>query len=242
MAAGSPAGSDLHERRMIRVADVNVSARNIRALHLCVATQAKIRVARDEHFLIDRAVRIVTNGAALAQRGVLEDKWPRLFAMTLRAAFVLPRHGQSARRFENVAAVRIVALPAIHAAFNDRMMLRQIEFSVNVQMTLKTGRRIVARVDDEICAAAGFNVFAARSVTGFATGLAGHRRLFKMNPRVRAGGKFSDEGRVAIRAGLVADELRAGNFQRHDHRTGRGGARNQKERGAGRQADRQRHG
>ena len=50
--------------------------------------------------------------------------------------------------------------------------------------------------------AAGFDVFAAGAVAGFAAGFAGHRRVRKMDPRVRAGGKFPDDLRVAIHAGL----------------------------------------
>ena len=76
---------------------------------------------------------------------MLEDKWPGLVAMALRATFVLPRHGQPARRFHDVAAVRIMALHAVHVPFDNRMMLRQIKFGVDVEMTLKTGRRILAR-------------------------------------------------------------------------------------------------
>jgi len=230
MAAGSPACSDSQKHRVINVADVNLLAHR---LDLCVAAQAKVRVALDEHFLIDRAMRIVANDAALTHRRMFKDEWPRLVAMTLRATFILPRHGQSARRLENVAAMRVMALHAAHVAFDDRMMLRQIKLRVDVEMTLKAGSRIFARVDDEISAAAGLDVFAARPVAGFAAGFTDHRRIFKMNPRMRAGGKFSDDVLVAIRAGLVTDVMRAGNFQRHHHRARGGVARSQKERGTG---------
>jgi len=231
MAAGSPAGSDLQKRRVIRVADVNVPAGNVHALHLRVAAQAKIRVALDEHFIIDRTVRIVTNDAAFAHSRMFKNKRACLVTVTLRTAFILPCHGQPAGRFENITAVRVVALHAAHVAFDDRMMLRQIKFRVNIEMTLETRRRVITRVDDEIGAAAGFDVFAARTVTGFAAGLAGHRRSFKMNPRVRAGGKFSDDVLMAVRAGLIAHVMRTGNLQRRNHRVRRGIARCQKERG-----------
>ena len=120
-------------------------------------------------------------------------------------------------------------------------MLRQIKFRVNIEMTLETRRRVITRVDDEIGAAAGFDVFAARTVTGFAAGLAGHRRSFKMNPRVRAGRKFPDNVLVAVRAGLVTDIMRAGNFQWCHHRAGSRVARSQQERGTGGNANGQRH-
>ena len=224
MAAGSPARPDLQKRRMIRVADVDVSGGNIRPLHLRVAAQAKIRVACDKHLLVDRAVGIVAGGATFAHRRMLENKRAHLVAMTLRAAFVLPRHRESVRRFQNVAAVRVMALHAIHVAFDHGMVLRQTEFRVDIEMALKAGCGVVVRIDDEFCAAAGLDVLAAGAVAGFAAGLADHRRIFKMDARVRAGGKFPDKVRVAIRAGLVAGVMRAGDFERHDDRTRHGGA------------------
>ena len=198
---------------MIRVADKDMSGQNIRSLDLCVAAHTKIRIAFNEHFLVDRTVRAMTDDAAFAHRRMRENEWPGLVAMTLRTAFILPRHGQSARRFENVASVWIVALHAVHVALDDRMVMRQIKFRVNVKVALKTGSGVFARVDDEI-GTPRLDVFAARPVTGFAAGLASHRRIARMNPRVRAGGEFLDDVLVAIRAGLVADIMRTGNFQR----------------------------
>ena len=209
VAAGSPAGSDLQIGRMKRVADVNLAAGR---LDLCVAAQAKIRIAVDKHFLIDRTMRAMTDDAAFAHRRMREDERSGLVAMTLRTTFILPRHGQSARRLENVVTVRVVALHTIHMSLDDGMVMRQIKFRVDVEVALKTGRRVFARVDDKI-GAAGLNVFAARPMTGFAARLANHRCIIRMNPRVRAGGKYSDNGLVAIRAGLVADKMRTGNFQ-----------------------------
>jgi len=194
-----------------------------------VTTQAEVRVALGEHLLIDRAVWVMASRAALAQGLVLEHKRARLLAMTWRATFVLPGHGQPAVRFENVAPVRIMTLHATHVSFDDRMMLRQIESGLNIQMALETGRRVIARIDDEFCVAAGFDVFAAGTVAGFASGLTGQRRTFKMNPRMGAGGKFPDDVRVTIQAGFIADVMRAGNFQGHRHFHGRGGAGIQKQ-------------
>ncbi len=147
--------------------------------------------------------------------------------MTLRAAFVLPGHGQAAGRLEDVASMRVMALPAAQVAFNDLMMLRQAEFGVNVEVTLKTRRRVRSGVDDEPGAAAGFDVFAAGTVAGFAAGFADPGRIVKMNPGMRAGGKFADQVGVTIQAGPVADKMGAGNFQRHDDGARGGGTRNQ---------------
>jgi hypothetical protein len=48
--------------------------------------------------------------AAFAHGAVLKNERPRLFAMARRARFIPARHGQPARRFENVRPVRIMAI------------------------------------------------------------------------------------------------------------------------------------
>lgn len=154
---------------MRNAADENFSGRSAR---LRVAAQAEIGIVLNEHFAIDRAVRIVANGAAFAHCLVFKHEWPRLVLMTLRATFVQLRHRESARAFENIAAVRVVALNAIHRAFDHGMMPRQREIGVNPDVTLKARRRIFSGIDDEF-GVAGFGVAAAWSVTGFATDVGG---------------------------------------------------------------------
>ena len=66
---------------------------------------------------------------------MLENKGTRLLAMALRTGLILPRHRQATGRFENIFAMRIVALNTIHPAFDHRMMLRQVELGVNLQVT-----------------------------------------------------------------------------------------------------------
>lgn len=217
VAAGRPARPYPHELAVRDFADVNFPARKTRPLDLRVAAETQIRVALDKHLAIDRTVRVVANGATFAHRLVLEDKWPRLVAMALRAAFVVTRHGESARRFENVAAMRVVALNAIHAAFDYGMALRQIEFSMSLEMTLETRRGIFAGIENKP-PARGLDVFAAGTMARFATRLPRHRRLFKMHPCVRACWKNPHDVRVAIEARLVANERRARNFRRRKDR------------------------
>ena len=135
-----------------------------RILVLRMASQAKVRVAIDKHFAVDRAMRVVARGATLAHGLVLEHNRARLFTMTLGAAFVESRHRQSAGRFENVVTMRVVALNTIHFALNHGMMLGQIKFRLNFEVALKTRRRVFAGIDDESCTAAGLDVFAARAV------------------------------------------------------------------------------
>ena len=55
-----------------------------------------------------------------------------------------------------------MTLHAIHPPLDDRVMLRQIEFSVRLQMTLKTGSRIFTGIDNKPSVSApGLNMFAA---------------------------------------------------------------------------------
>jgi hypothetical protein len=202
---------------MIRVADENMAGGNIRALHLCVTAQAKVGIIIDEHFLVDRTVRVVTNGAPLAQSRMFKNERPGLGLMTLGAALILLRHGQPARRFEDVATVRIVTIHAIHVSFDDRVMMRKIEFRLNVEMALETRCRFFTGINDELRRAAGTDVFAAGTVTGFAPTLARHSGILKMQPRMGTGGKFPADVRMAIGTRAVADEMRSRNFQRHRH-------------------------
>ena len=102
---------------------------------------------------------------------MLENDRSCLFAMTGGTAFVSAGHGQSARRLEDVAAVGIVALHAIHTAFQHRMVVRGLKFALGGEMALQARRRILAGVDDEFEAAARLDVFAAGSVTRFAPGI-----------------------------------------------------------------------
>ena len=137
-----------------------------------MAFQAEIVVALGEQSAIHRSMRLMADGAAFAQSFVFPDKRAGLFAVTIRAGFVLTGHRQvcAPRGLHDVHPVRIVAVHAIHAVFNDRMMLREIELGVLLQMAIKTGRCVFAGIDDELAAApAGGDVFAAGAMAAFAT-------------------------------------------------------------------------
>jgi len=203
---------------MIHRTDEKNPAATRRVRHLRVTFQAKVGVAFQEHFRIDRTVRRMTNRAAFAKRVMLEHNGLRLLTMALRAILVQPGHRQSAARFHDVAAVRVVALHTVHPVFYDGMMLRKVEFSVNFKVALKTGRRVFAGIDNELAAsAAGLHVFAARPVARFA---ARHRRPFQIvlvKASVGARRKNARDVAVAIGADFVADKMRAFDPRRLDH-------------------------
>ena len=141
-----------------------------RGLHLRMAFQAEIIVPFDEQLGVDRAVRLMTGYATFAQGFVFVQHRLALFPVAGGARLVQSRHRQRARRFQNVTPMWIVALHAIHLPLDHRMMLGQVEFCVNFQVALETGRGIFAWIDNEFAASpAALNVFAAGSVTRFAT-------------------------------------------------------------------------
>jgi len=186
MAAGRPAGAVNEKAGVVNVADKNGSGRGLR---LGMALEAKIRVALHEHLGVDGTMRIVAHGAAFAHGGVLENEWPGLFTMALGAILIEPRHGQAAGWFHDVRAVGIVALHAVHFAFDDRMMLWKVEFSAGFLVALEAGFGIFAGIDDEFfqtAAPSHRDVFAARAVAGFAAELAGHIRIREPQPGMRA--------------------------------------------------------
>ena len=144
---------------MIHLADEQSPA----LLHLGMATQAKVGIGLHEHLVIDGTVRLMTGGAAFAQRFMLKDETPGLFTVTGRALLVQTRHRQAARRFHDVQSMWVVAVDAIHLPLTHRMMLRQVELGVDVEMAIEASLRITARVHDESLASRR-NVFAPRSM------------------------------------------------------------------------------
>jgi hypothetical protein len=132
------------------LADEYVAGARLRSLR--VAFQAQVIVPLDQHFGVNRTVRVMANDAALPQRLMFIDERLGLLAMTRSARLVEPRHGQAAPWFADVQTVRIVALDAIHFVFEHRMMLGQIELGVRLQMTIKTRRRIFAGIHDVFAA------------------------------------------------------------------------------------------
>lgn len=220
MTSGRPAATHLHVKVVLRLPDEYLA---VDTLRLRMATETQIAVRLPQHRAIDGTVGAVARGAAFADCRVLEHEGSCLFAMTLGAAFILPRHGQSAAGgLKNIAAVRVVALRTVHVAFDDGMMRRQLKFRARLRVASETGLRFVHGIDDEFsAAAAGFNMPAAGAVARFATGAALQRGIGKIQPRMRTGLKFPDNVGVTIVADLVADVVCAGDFQRLDNDTRR---------------------
>lgn len=223
VAAGAPASALAHKGGVINLADEQAAGR---ALRLRVAFEAEVGVALDEQFVVNRAVRVVTHDAAFTHGLVLENKRPRLIAMAGGTGLVQLRHCQSAGGFHDVVPMRVVALDAVHLAFDDGMMMRQAEFGVRANMAAEAGFGGFAGIDDELVAAlpAGLDVLAGGAVAGLATVLGGFTGRADEDTGMRAGGKLLCDGRMAVGTGLVAGKGRAFDVQRLDHRARDGGA------------------
>lgn len=225
VAPGRPTRAASHETGVIQLPDHDLPRRG---LDLRMAFQAKVVVPFHEQLLVDRAVWIVASRAAFAQRLMLEREGPRLLAMALRARLIQLRHRQPARRLSDVAPVRVMAIHTVHAVFHDRMVVRQFEFGVNFEVTLIAACGVLARIDDELAPApSGRDVFAARTVAGFAAREARPFQIVFVEAPVRTGGEDPRNVRVAIRARLVAHESRAFDFRRGNDRSGQRGTRTQ---------------
>ena len=127
---------------ILRVQIVLRARRFLRADTMCgaVTGQAKLRnAARDQQTRIRRTVWRVTRDAAIGlDRSMLVNKRSLLVCMTLDAGCV--GAGSESRLLELEAAVRIVAIAALHHSFEHLVMKRQVElvpgFAVTTQAKL----------------------------------------------------------------------------------------------------------
>src|SRR5438552_4009493 len=116
--------------------------------------------------------------APFPERFVLENKRSALRGVTLETGFVLAEQCSAAAlerlrkirpaAFDRVAFVRIMAIGATDFPLEHRMMMRQIEFRLHLQVALETSRRRLARINDGPRRATAFHVQTSRPVTRFA--------------------------------------------------------------------------
>src|SRR6185436_14415691 len=217
MAPCGPAGALLHELIVGNLADDERARAG--AGRLGVALEAEIEVALDEQFRVNGTVRGVATRAAFPERAVFVNLGLGLLAMAFGARFVHPRHAEAqAGRFENVTAVRVMTLDAVHPAFGHGMVLGEIELGVRLEVAIVAGLGILAGIDDELApATARGDVFAAGPVTGFTAGVTA-LRAFPMDPSVGAGGEGAAVVGVTFGARSVAREGCAFDGGRRDHR------------------------
>jgi len=189
---------------VVDISDDNLPRGDVGALDLGMTPQAKVRIRLREQLGVNRSVNAMARCAALAHRRMLEHKWSRLRAVTLGAGLIWSSHGKATRWLENVAAVRVVTLDAVHFAFNDGMVLRQMELSLDRAVAFKTGGWIAAGVDNDFSSAATTgNVETARSVARLTASLPRGPAILEANAGVRAGREDSRNVGVTLRASAV---------------------------------------
>ena len=114
-----------------------------------------------------------------AKRFMLEHERSALRGVTLETGFVLTQEQSAASfntlwasraaAFDRPADVWVVAISATHFAFQNRMVMRHLEFCAHFQVTLETCVRRATRIDDLAFLATGRDVETSRTVTAFAS-------------------------------------------------------------------------
>ena len=241
MASGGPTSPEPDQTRMVGFADIELAGLDGYALDLGVASEAKIRIALVEQLRIDGPMRCMAHGAAFTQCRVLEDCRPRLLPMAGGAGLVGAGHRESSGGFENIRAVRVVALRTAHVVLKEGMVLRQMKLRFDGAMAFKTGGRILARVDNKFTAsAATADVQASGPVAGFTARLSRGAGVFQTDARVRAGREVAANIGMAFGAGLIADKSCAWDLWRRDQSYGSGRTGVDQQPNPGRKAQRQR--
>ena len=209
MTTRGPTGAPTNEIRVIHFADEKLPRLVTRSMHLHMAFEAEIIVTLREKLSVHGAMRIMARGATFSNRLVLIHEWTRLLAMTFCALLIDARHRQATRWLHDFVPMRIVALHTIHPPFDHRMMLRQIEKRVHIQVTLKTRGRILPGINNKPAAAADLDMLAGWSMARFATR---HVRKFDVvliEFPMRARGKYAGDVRVTFHTRTVSDIMSA---------------------------------
>ena len=157
VAAGTPTRATTETCGVRNVADENFTAGGV---HLGVTFETQIDVALNQHFVGDRTMRVMANDAAFPKCFMFENKRSGLLAMTFGAGLIhscetgLRANAESGamRGFEDVRAMGIMALHAIHAILQNRVAIWQLELRMNIQMAGEAGLRLASGVDDEFAA------------------------------------------------------------------------------------------
>jgi hypothetical protein len=227
MAPGGPA-RPLHDARgvILRTND-DFAARGLR---LEVTPQAKVLIARHEHFLVRGSMRVVAGSATFANRLVFENKWTPLRDVTLHAGFVL-RHHRCSTALDCLAFVGVMTIRARDFPIFHWMMMGCLKAGLLIQMTLKTNFGVTSRVYDCVPCSAALGVSAPGPVARFTADFL-RVRPFRFQPHVRGRGKMFSDILVALLTGFVSHKRRAFDVRRNDERPLNRGARDQ--RGCGR--------
>ena len=171
MTTRGPASTHSDIRGVIDVADIDSAPGYTRALHLRMATQAKIGITLGEQLRVDAAMRSMTGRAPFSQRRMLEGERARLLAVTRCARLIHARHGEAACRLHNIHSMWVMALGTIELVFENGMPLGQVKLGFDLPVTFEAEQGIFARVKNVLSSttAAG-NVEAGGTMARFTSG------------------------------------------------------------------------
>jgi hypothetical protein len=112
------------------------------------------------------------------------------------------------RGSEDIRAVGVVTLDAIHPLLKHGMMVGQLELSVDIEMTVEAGVGRAAGIDNEFSAAPPcLDVQAARAMAGFTSSSLTARDALNVESHMGAGGKDAREVGMTIEARFVTDKI-----------------------------------
>lgn len=149
VTSGAPASAEAKVGTMGDFPDINLDPCRTRNRNLRVALETEISIPLDQHLRVDRSVGIVTRRATLPQSFMLVHMHTALFPVAGRAGFVLTRHREAARRFQQVEPMGIMALNTAHLALGNGMVLRKMKLTSDLKMTFITSAWIRPRIRNE---------------------------------------------------------------------------------------------
>ena len=218
MTTGAPTGASSQStgRAMIGTANDNPGG----GLLLEMAFETQIGVARDQHLVVDGAVRVMTGRAAFAHRFMFEHKWPALRGVALAAGVMLGQQSRPAAT-DGRTFVGIVTIAAAHFPIQHRVAVGQLKLAFLVQVTLKTDVGRPFGIENGVMGAAALIVNAAGAVTRFAADFLGMGAL-GFEARMSRGLEIAHDLGMTLGATLRADIFGAGNLRRRDDGAGQG--------------------
>jgi hypothetical protein len=163
VASSRPTMAARKPRGMVLATDQNSSTGR---LLLEMAPEAKIGIARDEHFLIYRSVHRVTGGATFSNGFVFKDKRSCLGSMAFPAGLMFGQQGGAAP-CDCRSLMGVMTIATTHLAFNNRVMVRQIKLAALIQVTFEADFWRFSRIDNGIRRATALIVNATRSMARF---------------------------------------------------------------------------
>ena len=219
VATRGPAGPPGNIGGMFAASDFQTS---VNGLLLEVALETKRMVGRPEHLGIHRPMVGVAGHAPFTNSFMLKYEGPLLRRMALQTG-VIGTGQLGSTRDDRIAPVRVVAIRTRHLAGQDRMGIRQVKFSMFVQMTLETGLRGPPGIDDGADLPEGCQMHAARTVAALTPDELGGIALVLEKRVGRRVKKLSLIG-MAGGAGARSDKHGSGDLRRSHHGTAGGGA------------------